>query len=166
MHIHHYLNTDGELRYHKWTVSEVLFTITPSDSVCLIFNWPFPALPTAGLEAVQDQKHRSSSLVHNNTAANKEEQRSSCRDPNSWGFEKHRLTTAAPHGLQCHCTNTVQELCKAAISIHPPGSRNCALTDNACSLLLSYMWTLSCWLKWQTFLEHLPTSDTYTCLKF
>lgn len=86
MHIHHNLNTDGELHYHKWSeVSEAYFsvTITPSDPVYLFLNWPFPALPAAGLEAVQGQKHRSNSLVHNNTVANKEEQRSSCSNPNS-----------------------------------------------------------------------------------
>lgn len=75
MHIHHNLNIDDELHYHKWIVPEVFFTITLSDPVCLILNWPFPGLPAAGLEAVQGQKHRSSSLVHNKTAANKEEQR-------------------------------------------------------------------------------------------
>lgn len=107
MHIHHNLNTHGELHYHKWTVSEAFFAITPSDVVSLILNWPFPALPAAGLETVQGQKHRSSSLVHNNTAANKEEQRSSCSNPNSWRCKKHRLTRAETP-TTCHSTNCVQ----------------------------------------------------------
>lgn len=99
-HIHHNLNTDGELHYHKQNevseayFSEVLFAIIPSVPVSLILNLPFPTLPAAGLEAVQGQKHRSNSLVHNNTAASKEEQRSSCSNPNSWRCKKHRLTRA------------------------------------------------------------------------
>lgn len=114
MYINHNLSTDDELHYHKCTVSEVFFAITPSDPVSLILSWPFPALPAAGLEAVQGQKHRSSSLVHNNTAANKEEQRSSCSNPNSWRW-RHTSSQEQwhpPHGLQCHSTNTVQNSVK------------------------------------------------------
>lgn len=139
VHINHNLNTDGELHYHKCTVSEVFSAITPSDPVSLILNWPSPALPAAGLEAVQGQKHRSSSLVHNNTAANKEEQRSSCSNPNSWHCKKHKLrravtpTTWSPVSQHKHWA----ELGKTAISTHPSGSRSYALMDNACSLLLS-----------------------------
>lgn len=121
--------------------SEVLFAIIPSVPVSLILNLPFPTLPAAGLEAVQGQKHRSNSLVHNNTAANKEEQRSSCSNPNSWRCKKHRLTRALTSttwfSVPQHKHSA--ELCQAAISMHPSGSMSCALMDNACSLPLSPM---------------------------